>query len=380
MVPGPDISELGHRAELFERRIERIKAALTPSGIVWYPYRTLSVFSVLDKLLTGPRRRMVDLADGDPILDLGCGDGALSFFFESLGCEVRAMDNLNTNHNHMRGFTELGSALNSSVELEMIDLDSRFTLPDEIFGLALFLGVLYHLKNPLYALETLAAHARYCLFSTRIAQRTASGTPMKGEPLAYLLDSEEANNDATNYWIFSETALRRALGRTGWIVRDFITTGATRGSEPARPDRDERAFCLLESRVCPRYSVQLLEGWYPLEQGSFRWTQRRFSVELKRPPSFTLHFHFKLMFAGPVRVSAAVNGIDVLPATFITEGDHCYSIELPRAVRGVTPIRIDFAVDKCLPAGGLDQRELALLVAFWRPGLENADPILPFEL
>ena len=380
MVPGLDISELDRRAQLFEEHINQLKDALAPSDIVWYPYRTLTVFSILDKLLTGPRRHLVDLAGGDPILDLGCGDGALSFFFESLGCKVWAMDNHHANHNHMRGFTELRSALNSSVELEMIDIDSRFTLPDEIFGLALFLGVFYHLKNPLYALETLATHARYCLLSTRIARRTPSGTPIKDEPLAYLLDPLEANNDATNYWIFSETALRRALDRTGWMVRDFITTGATRGSEPARLDRDERAFCLIESRVCPRYSVKLLEGWHPLEQSSYRWTERRFSVELRRPASFTLHFNFKLMFPGPATVSAAVNGIEVAPATFISEGDQSYRIELPRAVRGVSPIRIDFAVDKCLPAGGLDTRELALLVAFWKPGLENADPILPFEL
>jgi hypothetical protein len=145
-------------------------------------------------------------------------------------------------------------------------------------------------------------------------------------------------------------------------------------------DRDERAFCLIESRVCPRYSVKLLEGWHPLEQSSFRWTERCFSIELRRPPSFTLRFNFKLMFPGPVTVSAVVNGIEVAPATFISEGDHSYSIELPRPVRGVSPIRIDFAVDKCMPAGGLDTRELALLVAFWQPGLEMADPILPFEM
>ncbi|MDP8982134.1 MAG: class I SAM-dependent methyltransferase [Acidobacteriota bacterium] len=371
---------MDQRSRLFEQRLETLKAALEPSGIVWYPYRTLAVFSILDKLLTGPRRKLIDLAGGDPILDLGCGDGALSFFFESLGCDVRAMDNHHTNHNHMRGFLELRSALNSSVKLEMIDMDSQFQLPEEIFGLAVFLGVFYHLKNPFYALETLAARARYCLFSTRIARRTPSGTRIKDEPLAYLLDSEECNNDSTNFWVFSETALRRALDRTGWIVRDFITTGDTRGSEPARLDRDERAFCLLESRVCPLYSVKLLEGWHPLEQSSFRWTERRFALELKRPPSSKLRFNFKLMFPGPVTLSARVNGKETTPVTFTGEDDHSFEIDLPHAERYLSPIRIDFAVDKGMPPVEMDTRELALLVAFWRPGLDRADPILPFEL
>jgi tRNA (mo5U34)-methyltransferase len=382
-MPGLDVSELAGRAQLFEKQINQLKSALASQEIAWYPYRTLGVFPVLDKLLTGPRRRLLDLAAGDPILDLGCSDGGLSFFFESLGCEVHAVDNDRTNHNHMRGFTELRTALHASVKLEILDIDSQFTLPEEIFGLAIFLGVLYHLKNPLYALETLAARARYCLLSTRIAQRTPSGNPMAQDPLAYLLNRGEANSDATNYWIFSETALRRALDRTGWTIRDFITTGTTRGSEPARQDRDERAFCLLESRICPRYLVKLLEGWHPLEQNSFRWTERRFSIQLKRPPSvksFTLRFSFRLTFPGPVKVSAAVNGIDVPPDTFTTEGDHSYIIELPVAARGVSPLRIDFVVDESLPAGSPDERELALLVAFWKPGLEHADPTLPFEL
>ena len=80
-MPGSDISELAGRAQLFERQLNQLKSALASQAIAWYPYRTLGVFPVLDKLLTGPRRRLLDLAAGDPILDLGCSDGALSFFF-----------------------------------------------------------------------------------------------------------------------------------------------------------------------------------------------------------------------------------------------------------------------------------------------------------
>lgn len=380
-MPGPDITELHRQAQLFETRVNQIKAA--SPGIVWYPYRTLAVFSILEKLLTGPRRQLLDIAAGDPILDLGCGDGALSFFFESLGCEVLAVDNPHTNHNQMRGFAALRSALNSSVRFEAVDLDSQFRLPDDVFGLAIFFGVLYHLKNPYFVLEALSTHARYCLLSTRIAQRTPKGNPMRDESLAYLLAPAEANNDATNYWIFSETALRGLVERTGWTVCDFQTTGATRGSEPARLDRDERAFCLLESRHCPRYSVQILEGWHPLEQNSFRWTERRFSIQINRPHLIrfsTMHFNFRLPAAGPVTIAATVNGIGMPPVTFATEGEQSYSIKLPREALKAPVIRVDFAVDKCLPAGAFDERELALLVPFWKPGLDKADTILPFQL
>ncbi len=378
-----DVREIGRQAILFEKHLNEVKESLAPLGINWYPYRTLTIFPILDKVLTGPRRHLLELAAGDPILDVGCGDGAVSFFLESLGCDVRAIDGFHSNHNSMRGFTELRTALKSSVPIEVIDLDSQFRLSEDIYGLAMFFGVLYHLKNPFYILETLAARARYCLLSTRIAQQTPSGTSMQKEPFAYLLDPSESNDDATNYWIFSEVALRRLLSRTGWDLLDFHVMGVDRGSEPARLDRDQRAFCLLKSRICPQYWVKLLEGWHPLEQTSFRWTERRFSVELKRPPLVnlsTFRFDFRLTFPGPVILNVKVNGIDLPGATYSAEGEHSYSAKLPRQALKNTSIRIDFEVDKCLPSGALDERELALLVVFWKPGLEGADALLPFQL
>ena len=383
LMPQPDIPELQARARAFEQRLQQLMAELAPQHINWYPYRTLLTFSVLDRLLTGPRRDLLDLSDGDPILDVGCADGHNSFFLESLGCQVLALDNYYTNHNQLRGFNALHSALRSSVKFEAVDLDSQFTLTEDIFGLALFLGVLYHLKNPFFVLEALAHRARYCLLSTRVAKRTPDGRPMQKEPLVYLLDPQECNNDSTNHWIFSEAALRRLLAQTGWIVRDFMTTGATRDSEPGRANRDERAFCLVESRVCRRYSVRLIHGWHALEQSSFRWTERRFSIEVRHPPSAAfseLRFDFRLSSPGPVTLSAAINGTAVPPITLTTAGEHSYHIRLPREALAASPIRIDFTADKCLTAPAMDQRELALLVPFWKPGLDQADPLLPFHL
>jgi len=383
---GLEIHELVQRAREFKSKLEETKKQIP--GIAWYPYDTLASLGVAEKFLSGRNRSLLDLAAGDPILDLGCGDGDLSFFFESLGAKVHAVDHMPTNYNAMRGITALRAALQSSIEVHAIDLDSQFYLPEESFGLALCLGVLYHLKNPFYVLESLAMRARYCLLSTRIAELTPEGAPIKDQPLAYLLGPTEANNDPTNFWIFSEAGLRRLCERAGWRIANFTTVGCTRGSDPARADRDERAYCLLESRACATYSVKLLEGWYPLEQNSFRWTSRHFAVELRRTMprparKFRLRFHLPEMVvrqSGPVTIRAEVNGEAFAPETFSREGEYIYAVDLGRRIVKGGPVRIDFRVDKALPAGDLDTRELALIVPFWRPDSDASDPLVPFEL
>jgi hypothetical protein len=65
----------------------------------------------------------------------------------------------------MQGVKLLKTALSSSVEIHDVNLDSQFLLPEKSYSLVIFLGILYHLKNPYYALETLAKSANYCLIS-----------------------------------------------------------------------------------------------------------------------------------------------------------------------------------------------------------------------
>ncbi len=148
------------------------------------------------------------------------------------------------------------------MEIREVDLDSQFSLPEKDYNLAFFLGILYHLKNPFYALEALSKSARYCLISTRIARFNRPATAaekttaklsqsdrvdFRNIAVAYLLDELEANNDPTNYWIFSDVGLRRILKRTGWEILDYMTVGNTHDSDPATTQGDERAFCLVKS-------------------------------------------------------------------------------------------------------------------------------------
>ena len=80
---------------------------------------------------------------------------------------------------------------------------------------------LYHLKNAFHSLETLANNARCCVLSTRAGARSVATTKIREEPIAYLLDNREANDDPANFRGFSHHAYfpwRRepAGGRSGW--------------------------------------------------------------------------------------------------------------------------------------------------------------------
>lgn len=257
-----DAAELLTEASAFNAKLDALKRELAPRDFGWYPYGSLSNFAHLNRLLTGEHRRLLDLADDGLILDIGAADGDTAFFLESLGRRVHVIDYAPTNFNGCRGFRALHEALGSEVTLSELDLDAQFQLPEGRFGLALVLGLLYHLKNPFYLLEQLARRVGHIVLSTRVtAFNIATGSPapapdanarrvdLRTVPVAYLVDPLETNNDPTNFWIFTVAGLRRILKRTGWEVLDFVTLGATDASDPATAAGDERAFCLARSTV-----------------------------------------------------------------------------------------------------------------------------------
>ena len=231
----------------FIERLRSLKDENAPDGFSWYGYDTMANVWHVEKLLDGKFDDLLMQAEG-PIADIGVADGDLGYFFESLGRDVHLFDWPGTNWNGMRGVRSLHQLLGSQASISELDLDSQFNLSHQRYGLILFLGILYHLKNPLFVLEALSGRTKYLLLSTRIAAKTGDGGfDMQDLPLAYLVDPSECNNDSTNYWIFSRMGLERLLARSGWLIERWMTVGCTEGSEPARMDRDERAFVLVRS-------------------------------------------------------------------------------------------------------------------------------------
>jgi SAM-dependent methyltransferase len=377
-----DLTRIRKRAASFRKDLASLKARLRTEEFEWYPYDTLSVFDHLEKLLTGENRRLLELAGNLPMLDVGSGDGDLAFFLESLGFAVHVVDSPQANHNAMRGLFRLREALGSSVEVHTADLDNS-PLPPGPFGLVFLLGVLYHLRNPLHVLDALARHAHHLVLSTRVARVTpGAGTPIWDEPVAYLAAPREFNRDDSNYWIFSWAGLARALDLSGWEMRESM---AVKGpTTPLDPIPDERAYCLLRSRLSEGAQIELLEGWHELEYSTFRWTHRRFSVLVRSAGAgarrLTLRFYIPedaIRLTGPITLTAEVDGVRLPAQTFREPGEAVYSQETS-GLRD--PARVVFEVDQTAPQTAMDVRERGVVVQFYKREGDRVESDTPLTL
>ncbi len=165
------------------------------------------------------------------------------------GCDVDFLDNAVTNFNDCEGIRRTAALLGRPQKLIERDIDRGFEL-DRDYDLAIFLGTLYHLRNPALALVRLAQRCSRALISTRIMSHLPDGRNVEATALAYLLDTREANDDPTNYWIFSPAGLERLLKRCGWRVQHTHRVGEVGRSNPVDNSADERMFVFCERVEC----------------------------------------------------------------------------------------------------------------------------------
>jgi len=138
------------------RQIERL------SQLGWYHSIELPDGGVIEghQSVEQLRRRLrqfpvpADLT-GKRVLDIGAWDGWFSFEMEKRGAEVLAVDSTRNTR-----LTEAKKLLGSRVEYRIADI-CRLTAKDVgTFDIVLFLGVLYHVKHPLLALENVCGMCR----------------------------------------------------------------------------------------------------------------------------------------------------------------------------------------------------------------------------
>jgi len=122
----------------------------------------------------------------------------------------------------------------------------------------------------------------------------------------------------------------------------------------------------------PNAAPQLVNGFFEIEEYSWRWTAQRFSVVL-RPPggatgeSATLTAALAVSDAeiaklGSVTLIAAIGLTSLSPETYTKPGSYTYTREVPASLLTKEEVRVDFRVDKAMKPGGQDIRELGVIV------------------
>lgn len=158
---------------------------------------------------------------GKTVLDVGAWDGFFSFEAERRGARrVVAADHFAWHElpdwGGKRGFLLARAALGSNVE----DVDLRVEeLSPEIVGtfdVVLFLGVLYHLRDPLLALERVASVTR-----ALIVLETHVDMIGTRRPAAAFYPGLDLNWDPTNWWGPNPAAVEGMLRAVGF--RDVQT-------------------------------------------------------------------------------------------------------------------------------------------------------------
>jgi tRNA (mo5U34)-methyltransferase len=161
-----------------------------------------------------PRLRLPDLT-GRGVLDVGAWDGFYSFEAERRGAAlVVATDSFSWDGpgwGTKAGIELAREALGSrveDVEVDVLDLDSSRL---GTFDVVLFLGVLYHMRDPLGALERVAA-----MTGGLLVVETEVGMLMHRRPAAAFYPGDELAGDPTNWWAPNPTAVLGMLRAVGF--------------------------------------------------------------------------------------------------------------------------------------------------------------------
>lgn len=167
--------------------------------------------------------------DGMRVLDIGARDGFFSFEAERRGAaEVVAIDYLRAEET---GFPIARELVGSRVELRQANV---YDLTPEEFGtfdLVFFLGVLYHLRDPMLALDRIAdvctgnlivetqAIDDAVLVATGEFKPLAAISPeLESIPIMQFYPGDSLNGDPSNAWAPNQACLRAMLEECGFGV------------------------------------------------------------------------------------------------------------------------------------------------------------------
>jgi tRNA (mo5U34)-methyltransferase len=178
-----------------------------PGGVV-----TPGVDDPRDRL---PLLGMPEDLTGLSVLDVGAWDGFFSFECERRGAERVVAADWFAWHQAVRGskasFELAREAFGSRVE--DVEIRVEELAPERVgtFDLVLFAGVLYHVRDPLRALEAVAS-----VTDGRLILETHVDLVLRRKPAAAFYPARELEGDHTNWWGPNPAAVAGMLAAAGF--------------------------------------------------------------------------------------------------------------------------------------------------------------------
>lgn len=170
-----------------------------------------------------------DDLSGRTVLDVGCNGGFYAIEMKRRGADrVVAID---SDERYLRQAAFAAEVLGLQIEFRRMSVYDVGRL-GERFDLVLFMGVLYHLRHPLLALDILHRHVVRDLFLFQSMQRGPDAVPILAEdygfdttgpfrdpayPSLYFVEKNYAG-DPTNWWIPNRAAAEAMLRSAGFEI------------------------------------------------------------------------------------------------------------------------------------------------------------------
>lgn len=166
---------------------------------------------------------------GRSVLDIGCNGGFYAIEMKRRGAE-RVLG-LDVDPDYLRQARFAAETLGLDIEFRELSVYDVARL-GERFDLVLFLGVLYHLRHPLLALDLIREHVVRDLFVCQSLQRGAAGETALGEdypfwetaiferpefPRLHFIEHRYAG-DCTNWWIPNRACTAAMLRSAGFVL------------------------------------------------------------------------------------------------------------------------------------------------------------------
>ncbi len=166
---------------------------------------------------------------GRRALDIGCNAGFYSFELARRGAAVLAVDH-DEHYLRQARWAREQLGLEDRVELRRMTVYDLGRV-DEQFDVVLFLGVLYHLRHPLLALDLVSQRVRGTLVLQTLTlpgdERVDAPADLPLEERARLLEpgwptmafvEHSMAGDPTNWWLVNESAVEAMVRSTGLRV------------------------------------------------------------------------------------------------------------------------------------------------------------------